>query len=62
MKNPEWKSGEVYVGDVPMGGNNPIRIQSMTDTDSMDTTATVNQCIRIIKAMWLKTWHLFVVN
>ena len=50
MKNPEWKSGEVYVGDVPMGGNNPIRIQSMTDTDSMDTAATVNQCIRIIKA------------
>jgi len=50
MKNPEWKSGEVYVGDVPMGGDNPIRIQSMTDTDSMDTAATVKQCIRIIKA------------
>ena len=50
MKNPEWKSGEVYVGNVPMGGDNPIRIQSMTDTDSMDTTATVKQCIRIIKA------------
>lgn len=50
MKNPEWKSREVYVGDVPLGGNNPIRIQSMTDTDSMDTTATVKQCIRIIKA------------
>jgi len=50
MKNPEWKSSEVYVGDVPMGGNNPIRIQSMTDTDSMDTTATVKQCIKTIKA------------
>jgi (E)-4-hydroxy-3-methylbut-2-enyl-diphosphate synthase len=50
MKNPEWKSGEVHVGDVPMGGDNPIRIQSMTDTDSMDTAATVKQCIRIIKA------------
>ncbi|MCK4699694.1 MAG: (E)-4-hydroxy-3-methylbut-2-enyl-diphosphate synthase, partial [Bacteroidales bacterium] len=50
MKNPEWKSGEVHVGDVPMGGDNPIRIQSMTDTDSMDTVATVKQCIRIIKA------------
>ena len=50
MKKPEWKSGEIYVGDVPMGGNNPIRIQSMTDTDSMDTAATVKQCIRIIKA------------
>jgi len=50
MKNPEWKSGEVYVGDVPMGGDNPIRIQSMTDTDSMDTAVTVKQCIRIIEA------------
>ena len=50
MKNPEWKSGEVYIGDVPMGGDNPIRIQSMTDTDSMDTAATVKQCIRIIEA------------
>ena len=50
MKNPEWKSGEVFVGDIPMGGNNPIRIQSMTDTDSMDTATTVKQCIRIIKA------------
>jgi (E)-4-hydroxy-3-methylbut-2-enyl-diphosphate synthase len=50
MKNPEWQSREVYVGDIPMGGNNPIRIQSMTDTDSMDTAATVKQCIRIIKA------------
>ncbi|MBE9509351.1 MAG: (E)-4-hydroxy-3-methylbut-2-enyl-diphosphate synthase [Bacteroidetes bacterium] len=50
MKNPEWKSSEVYIGDVPLGGNNPIRIQSMTDTDSMDTAATVKQCIRIIKA------------
>ena len=50
MKNPQWQSREVYVGDVPLGGNNPIRIQSMTDTDSMDTAATVKQCIRIIKA------------
>ena len=50
MKNPEWKSGEISVGDVPMGGNNPIRIQSMTDTDSMDTAATVRQCISIIEA------------
>lgn len=50
MKNPEWQSGEIYVGNVPMGGNNPIRIQSMTDTDSLDTAATVEQCIMIIKA------------
>ena len=33
-----------------MGGNNPIRIQSMTTTDTMDTIATVNQSIRMINA------------
>src|SRR6185369_4449981 len=41
---------EVAIGDVPMGGNNPIRIQSMTTTDTMDTIATVEQSIRMIDA------------
>lgn len=41
---------EVKVGDVPLGGKNPIRIQSMTTTDTMDTTGTVEQSIRMIKA------------
>jgi (E)-4-hydroxy-3-methylbut-2-enyl-diphosphate synthase len=41
---------EVPVGDVPMGGNNPIRIQSMTTTDTMDTIGTVEQSIRMIEA------------
>jgi (E)-4-hydroxy-3-methylbut-2-enyl-diphosphate synthase len=41
---------EVFIGDVPMGGNNPIRIQSMTTTDTMNTTATVEQSIRMIEA------------
>lgn len=41
---------EVAIGDVPMGGNNPIRIQSMTTTDTMDTIGTVEQSIRMIKA------------
>jgi (E)-4-hydroxy-3-methylbut-2-enyl-diphosphate synthase len=40
---------EVAIGDVPMGGNNPIRIQSMTTTDTMDTLATVEQSIRMIE-------------
>jgi len=44
------KSREVFIGDVPLGGNNPIRIQSMTTTDTMDTLATVEQSIRIIEA------------
>lgn len=38
------------VGNVPMGGNNPIRIQSMTTTNTMDTEACVEQAIRIIEA------------
>ena len=41
---------EVQIGDVPMGGNNPIRIQSMTTTDTMDTIGTVEQSIRMINA------------
>jgi len=41
---------EVHIGDVPMGGNNPIRIQSMTTTDTMDTIGTVEQSIRMIHA------------
>ncbi|HEX3074457.1 MAG TPA: flavodoxin-dependent (E)-4-hydroxy-3-methylbut-2-enyl-diphosphate synthase, partial [Ignavibacteriales bacterium] len=41
---------EVYVGDIPLGGNNPIRIQSMTTTDTMDTIKTVEQTIRMVNA------------
>ncbi len=43
-------SREVYIGDVPLGGNNPIRIQSMTTTDTMDTMGTVEQVIRMVEA------------
>lgn len=38
------------VGNIGVGGNNPIRIQSMTTTDTMDTIATVEQSIRMIEA------------
>ncbi|MCH8904996.1 MAG: (E)-4-hydroxy-3-methylbut-2-enyl-diphosphate synthase [Bacteroidetes bacterium] len=41
---------EVMVGDVGIGGNNPIRLQSMTTTDTMDTIATVGQSIRLVEA------------
>ena len=44
------KTREVLVGDVPLGGLNPIRVQSMTTTDTMDTLATVEQSIRMIEA------------
>lgn len=45
-----YKTREVYIGDVPLGGDNPIRLQSMTTTDTMDTIATVEQSIRMIEA------------
>lgn len=38
------------MGNVGIGGSNPIRIQSMTTTDTMDTIATVEQSIRMIDA------------
>jgi (E)-4-hydroxy-3-methylbut-2-enyl-diphosphate synthase len=41
---------EVKVGDLGIGGLNPIRLQSMTTTDTMDTLATVEQSIRMIEA------------
>ena len=45
-----YKTREVNIGDVPLGGNNPIRIQSMTITDTMNTKATVEQTIRMVEA------------
>ena len=45
-----WKSREVNIGDIALGGENPIRVQSMTTTDTMDTKATVQQSIRMIEA------------
>lgn len=45
-----FQTREVKIGDIPVGGNNPIRIQSMTTTDTMDTIATVEQSIRMIEA------------
>jgi (E)-4-hydroxy-3-methylbut-2-enyl-diphosphate synthase len=41
---------EVFLGAVPMGASHPIRIQSMTTTDTMDTMGTVEQSIRMIDA------------
>jgi len=41
---------EVKIGDVPLGGNNPIRVQTMTISDTMNTPAVVAECIRLIEA------------
>lgn len=44
-----YKTREVFIGDIALGGNNPIRIQSMTTTDTMNTIATVEQTIRMVE-------------
>ena len=44
------QSSVTHVGNVPMGGDNPIRLQSMTTTPTTDTEGCVAQAERIIKA------------
>ena len=41
---------EVKIGELLLGNNHPIRLQTMTTTDTMDTVATVAQSIRCIEA------------
>lgn len=41
---------EVRIGSLPMGGGHPVRIQSMTNTPTLDTEASVDQCIRLAAA------------
>jgi len=45
-----YRSEPVFIGSIPLGGNYPIRLQSMTNTDTLNTSASVAQCIRIIEA------------
>ena len=44
------KSRVVKVGDVAVGGDNPLRLQSMTTTRTSDTDATVAQTVRLVLA------------
>lgn len=44
------QSSTVAIGNVPLGGDNPIRIQSMTSTSTLDTDGSVAQCKRIFDA------------
>ncbi len=50
MSNSRLPTLEVRIGELIMGGDQPIRIQSMTTTDTMDTEASVAQSIRMINA------------
>lgn len=49
-KYERFLTREVKIGDLLMGAHHPIRVQSMTTTDTMDTKATVDQSIRMIEA------------
>jgi (E)-4-hydroxy-3-methylbut-2-enyl-diphosphate synthase len=40
----------VHVGDVALGGDNPVRVQSMTTTDTLDTAGTADQVERLVDA------------
>jgi (E)-4-hydroxy-3-methylbut-2-enyl-diphosphate synthase len=42
------KTIEVKIGDIALGGNNPIRLQSMTTIDTMDTRGSVEQVLRMV--------------
>jgi len=44
------KTREVNIGGVPLGGNNPIRVQSMTTVDTMDTMGSVRQVLRMVES------------
>ena len=44
------KSHEVNIGRLKLGGDNPIRVQSMNNTSTMDTQGSVNQVLRIAEA------------
>src|SRR6187397_438438 len=44
------KTREVRIGNLLIGNNHPVRVQTMTTTDTMDTIATVEQAIRCIEA------------
>ncbi|NPA43989.1 MAG: (E)-4-hydroxy-3-methylbut-2-enyl-diphosphate synthase [Chlorobi bacterium] len=50
LKYNRTKTTKVNIGKVQLGGNNPIRIQSMTNTDTSDVEATVEQIIKIVDA------------
>lgn len=45
-----WRTRSIRIGGLGIGGDNPIRLQSMTTTDTLDTAATVAQSIRMIEA------------
>src|ERR1700742_3811766 len=47
---PRRKSVVVNVGGVKIGGPNPVVVQSMTNTDTADSSATINQVMQLARA------------
>lgn len=47
---PSYLSGIIQIGDLPLGGHHPIRVQSMTNTNTNDIEATIAQSIRLVQA------------
>ncbi len=50
INNMRRHTHTVNIGDIPLGSDHPVRLQSMTNTDTMNTGATVAQAIRMIEA------------
>ena len=50
MPKKRHKTHSVQIGNITIGGDNPVAIQSMTDTNTEDIESTVQQAIELIKA------------
>jgi (E)-4-hydroxy-3-methylbut-2-enyl-diphosphate synthase len=50
QKFPSFISRTIHIGNLALGGLNPVRIQSMTSTNTLNTKETVDQSIRMIDA------------
>jgi len=49
-KTKRKKTKKIWVGDVPVGGDAPISVQSMTNTDTENVSATVKQINELTEA------------
>ena len=50
MNKSRYISREISIGNISLGGLNPIRVQSMTNTPTLDTEATVQQTLELVAA------------
>ena len=49
MKTP-YSSNSIRIGSLELGGQSPVRIQSMSNTDTNNIEASVEQCMSMIQA------------